>query len=100
GGIPCLPSSPTRRSFDLVPSLKTAFSSSGVLNRSDATHFLKKTGLGINEIYGSTETGGIALRNVSENTDAWKPADVVSWRLSGKDRKSTRLNSSHVKISY
>ena len=67
-----------------VPSLKTAFSSSGVLNRSDATHFLKKTGLGINEIYGSTETGGIALRNVSENTDAWKPADVVSWRLSGK----------------
>ncbi|MDD4358031.1 MAG: hypothetical protein PHN98_12380, partial [Smithellaceae bacterium] len=23
-------------------------------------------------------------RSVSENTDAWKPADVVSWRLSGK----------------
>ncbi|PKN81752.1 MAG: hypothetical protein CVU51_13830, partial [Deltaproteobacteria bacterium HGW-Deltaproteobacteria-1] len=67
-----------------VPSLRIAFSSSGVLNRSDATHFLKKTGLGINEIYGSTETGGIASRSVSENTDAWKPADVVSWRLSGK----------------
>ena len=67
-----------------VESLRIAFSSSGVLNRSDATHFLKKTGLGINEIYGSTETGGIASRSVSENTDAWKPADVVSWRLSGK----------------
>lgn len=67
-----------------VPSLKIAFSSSGVLNRSDATHFLKKTGLGIHEIYGSTETGGIASRSVSENTEAWKPADVVSWRLSGK----------------
>lgn len=67
-----------------VPSLRIAFSSSGVLNRSDATYFLKKTGLGINEIYGSTETGGIAARSVSENTDAWKPADVVSWRLSGK----------------
>jgi len=67
-----------------APSLKIAFSSSGVLNRSDATHFLKKTGLGITEIYGSTETGGIASRSISENTDSWKPADVVSWRLSGK----------------
>ncbi|MRR16118.1 MAG: long-chain fatty acid--CoA ligase [Deltaproteobacteria bacterium] len=67
-----------------APSLKIAFSSSGVLNRSDATHFLKKTGLGINEIYGSTETGGVASRSVSENTESWKPADVVSWRLSGK----------------
>ncbi len=47
-------------------------------------YFLKKTGLGITEIYGSTETGGIASRNVSENTETWKPADVVSWRLSGK----------------
>jgi len=67
-----------------APSLKIAFSSSGVLNRSDATHFLKKTGLGINEIYGSTETGGIASRSISENTESWKPADVVSWKLSGK----------------
>ena len=67
-----------------TPSLKIAFSSSGVLNRSDATHFLKKTGLGIHEIYGSTETGGVASRSIRENTDSWKPADVVSWRLSGK----------------
>lgn len=67
-----------------APSLKIAFSSSGVLNRSDATHFLKKTGLGITEIYGSTETGGIASRSIGENTDSWKPADIVSWKLSGK----------------
>jgi len=67
-----------------APSLKIAFSSSGVLTRSDATHFLKKTGLGIHEIYGSTETGGIASRSIGENTDSWKPADVVSWKLSGK----------------
>jgi len=67
-----------------TPTLRVAFSSSGVLTRSDATHFLKKTGLGINEIYGSTETGGIASRSISENTDSWKPADVVSWRMSGK----------------
>jgi acyl-coenzyme A synthetase/AMP-(fatty) acid ligase len=67
-----------------VPTLKIAFSSSGALNRSDATFFLKKTGLGITEIYGSTETGGIAARSITENTESWKPADVVSWRLSGK----------------
>ncbi len=67
-----------------APSLKIAFSSSGVLTRSDATHFLKKTGLGIYEIYGSTETGGIASRSIGENTESWKPADVVSWKLSGK----------------
>ncbi len=67
-----------------VPSLKVAFSSSGVLNRSDASYFLKKTGLGITEIYGSTETGGIAARSISENTESWQPADVVAWRLSGK----------------
>ncbi|NLN39531.1 MAG: acyl--CoA ligase [Smithella sp.] len=67
-----------------APSLTAAFSSSGVLTRADAAYFLKKTGLGIHEIYGSTETGGIAFRNVTENTESWKPADVVSWKLSGK----------------
>ncbi len=67
-----------------APSLKVAFSSSGVLNRSDAIHFQNKTGLGITEIYGSTETGGIAARSISENTESWKPAYMVSWKISGK----------------
>lgn len=67
-----------------APSLKVAFSSSGVLNRSDAIHFQNKTGLGITEIYGSTETGGIAARSISEHTESWKPIDVVSWKISGK----------------
>ncbi len=64
-----------------VPSLKIAFSSAGVLNRSDGLHFLKKTGVGITEIYGSTETGGIATRRISEYTDRWKVFDVVLWKL-------------------
>jgi len=67
-----------------LPSLKIAFSSSGVLNRSDASYFLKKNGIGITEIYGSTETGGIATRNINENTESWQPVDIVDWRLSGK----------------
>ncbi|MGP8154978.1 MAG: class I adenylate-forming enzyme family protein [Smithella sp.] len=66
-----------------LPSLKVAFSSSGVLDRSDGLHFYKKTALGITEIYGSTETGGIASRSISEHTDSWKAFDIVSWKLTG-----------------
>jgi acyl-coenzyme A synthetase/AMP-(fatty) acid ligase len=66
-----------------APTLKVAFSSSGVLDRSDGLHFHKKTGLGITEIFGSTETGGIASRCISEHTDSWKPFDIVSWKLMG-----------------
>jgi acyl-coenzyme A synthetase/AMP-(fatty) acid ligase len=64
-----------------VPFLKFAFSSAGVLDRSDGLQFYKKTGMGITEIYGSTETGGIASRCISDNTDRWKVFDVVSWKL-------------------
>ena len=67
-----------------APTLKVAFSSSGMLNQSDALHFQKKTGLGITEIYGSTETGGIAAHNIVENVEGWKPFDVVSWKIVGK----------------
>ncbi len=67
-----------------VPSLQRAFSSSGVLDRSDGLYFLEKTGIGVTEIYGSTETGGIAARSVSEKTDSWEPLDNVSWKLAGK----------------
>jgi acyl-coenzyme A synthetase/AMP-(fatty) acid ligase len=67
-----------------APSLKVAFSSSGVLDRSDGLHFHKKTGLGITEIYGSTETGGIASRCISEHTDSWKAFNIVSWKLIGE----------------
>ena len=66
-----------------APSLKVAFSSSGVLNRSDGLYFLEKTGLGITEIYGSTETGGVAVRNINENTDSWKAFDIIDWKLRG-----------------
>jgi acyl-coenzyme A synthetase/AMP-(fatty) acid ligase len=67
-----------------VPSLKAAFSSAGALDRSDGSYFYKKTGLGITEIYGSTETGGVASRNISEQTDSWKPFDIVSYKLKDK----------------
>jgi acyl-coenzyme A synthetase/AMP-(fatty) acid ligase len=64
-----------------VPSLQFAFSSAGALDRSDGLHFYKKTGLDITEIYGSTETGGVASRCVSDATGQWQPFDIVSWKL-------------------
>lgn len=63
------------------PTLKIAFSSSGVLDHSDSLYFYEKTGLAITEIYGSTETGGIATRCLSEHTTGWRPFDIVSWKL-------------------
>ncbi|MCG6535940.1 MAG: fatty acid--CoA ligase family protein, partial [Syntrophales bacterium LBB04] len=66
-----------------APSLKMAFSSSGVLNRFDGLHFLRKIGLGITEIYGPTETGGIAARCISEHTESWKAFNIVKWKLEG-----------------
>jgi acyl-coenzyme A synthetase/AMP-(fatty) acid ligase len=76
-----------------TPSLKVAFSSSGVLNRPAGLHFLKKTGWGITEIYGSTETDGIALRCISEYTDSWKPFDIVNWKLTGDEAREDKDNS-------
>jgi len=66
-----------------LPSLKIAFCSSGVLDRPDSLYFLKKTGLGVTEIYGSTETGGIASRCISENIASWQSFRIVSWKLTG-----------------
>ena len=50
-------------------SLRLAFSSAGSLNQNDAAYFADKTGIEVNEIYGSTETGGIATRKISDGTD-------------------------------
>jgi acyl-coenzyme A synthetase/AMP-(fatty) acid ligase len=43
-------------------SLRMAFSSAGALDKTDSKNFTGQTGTGITEIYGSTETGGIAYR--------------------------------------
>lgn len=67
-----------------LPSVKVAFSSAGALDRSDSLYFYKKTGVSITEIYGSTETGGIASRSVSDKTERWKVFDIVSWKMTGE----------------
>jgi acyl-coenzyme A synthetase/AMP-(fatty) acid ligase len=61
--------------------LRLAFSSAGALDPGDADYFREKTGLDINEIYGSTETGGVATRRRGGDGDSWNGLDPVEWRI-------------------
>src|SRR5690606_42010492 len=76
-----LPSFPTRRSSDLF----------GVLGFSDFT---------LNSSMGLLTSLTIALALVVDFIFLPALLGVVDSRQSAQDRKSTRLNSSHVKISY
>jgi len=64
-----------------MPSLKRAFSSAGALAKEDADYFYSRTGIAIDEIYGSTETGGIATRRLALNEEAWNPFDNIRCRI-------------------
>ena len=54
-------------------SLRLAFSSAGMLAANDAEAFTKQTGIGVSEIYGSTETGGIAQRVRADGQSDFAP---------------------------
>jgi acyl-coenzyme A synthetase/AMP-(fatty) acid ligase len=58
-----------------------AFSSAGALDEQDGIEFTDNTGIPITEIYGSTETGGIAQRNRSEGQTAFHPFECVNVRI-------------------
>ena len=62
-------------------SLRMAISSAGVLNSQDAAFFHSKTGIGITEIFGSTETGGIAWRQSPADGASWRPFENVEWKI-------------------
>ena len=61
--------------------LRMAFSSAGALDKDDAAYFHSKTGLDIMEIYGSTETGGVASRSRSTEGESWRALDPVEWNI-------------------
>jgi acyl-coenzyme A synthetase/AMP-(fatty) acid ligase len=61
--------------------LRLAFSSAGALDLDDAADFHKKMGFGIHEIYGSTETGGIATRCHNDSKTPWNVFDSVEWQI-------------------
>lgn len=62
-------------------SLRLALSSAAPLDQQDAAFFLEKTGLPITEIYGSTETGGVATRVYGANHGSWEPFVCLDWQI-------------------
>lgn len=62
-------------------SLRLALSSAGRLDPQDGTDFFHRTGVGVTEIYGSTETGGVALRNRTMGETALMPLDSVATKI-------------------
>lgn len=62
-------------------SLRLALSSAGMLDPEDGRSFTEQTGTGVHEIYGSTETGGIAYRRRFLGEEAFTPFDTVAWDI-------------------
>src|SRR5699024_12328254 len=84
---PSLPSSPTRRSSDLELPNATLIDATALVN----WQRILKSG---EEVAFIRKAAGISAKIVRTAIDLARPG------LRKKDRKSTRLNSSHVSISY
>lgn len=63
--------------------LRLAFSASSPLSIADDEAFVLKSGVDIIEIYGSTETGGIATRCRTKGEKAMRPYDCIRWKFKG-----------------
>jgi acyl-coenzyme A synthetase/AMP-(fatty) acid ligase len=64
-----------------APSLRLAFSSAGMLDAEDNEAFTRLNKVDIVEVYGSTETGGIATRNRHRGEAAFTAFPSVSWTV-------------------
>jgi acyl-coenzyme A synthetase/AMP-(fatty) acid ligase len=65
-----------------APKLRLAFSSAGPLDKEDAAAFYRQTGVGPEEIYGSTETGGIACKSSAVGRELLEPFECLEWKIS------------------
>jgi acyl-CoA synthetase (AMP-forming)/AMP-acid ligase II len=67
--------------------LRAVFSSGGVLPREAALHARQRLGVAPTEIYGSSETGGVAWRrwdgDLHGAAPTWRALPGVRWRLAG-----------------
>lgn len=61
--------------------VRTAFSSAGALAEKDSLDFYHATGIAITEIYGSTETGGIARRTRGRGQTTLEPFECVQFQI-------------------
>lgn len=66
---------------DRKMALRLAFSSAGMLDMQDNYEFCRDNPTGIVEVYGSTETGGIATRNRSRGEEFFTPFPVIAWKI-------------------
>ncbi|MFZ1986021.1 MAG: fatty acid--CoA ligase family protein [Desulfatitalea sp.] len=69
------------------PFLRLAFSSAGMLAAEDAVAFSAQTGVGVAEIYGSTETGGIASRVRAQGQTDFGPCAGIVVQVAGERLK-------------
>jgi len=60
---------------------RMAFSSAGRLDPADGEAFHAKTGADVVEVYGSTETGGIATRCRNRGETGLTPFDGIDWKI-------------------
>lgn len=60
--------------------VRLAFSSAGMLDGDDAREFARHNPDGIVEVYGSTETGGIATRVRARGEEQFTPFSLIDWR--------------------
>jgi acyl-coenzyme A synthetase/AMP-(fatty) acid ligase len=63
------------------PSLRLAFSSAGMLPEEDNQNFCEHNGIAVVEVYGSTETGGLAARNRVAQERFFTPLQAVTWQI-------------------
>jgi acyl-coenzyme A synthetase/AMP-(fatty) acid ligase len=66
---------------DKTMKLRLAFSSAGMLDAKDNEIFSQQNSNGIVEVYGSTETGGIATRNRSLGEAFFTPFPTIAWKI-------------------
>lgn len=64
--------------------LRALFSSGGPLAFADARAAAALLGRAPLEVFGSTETGGVAWRQCTHAQDAWQPFADVHWRIAGE----------------
>ena len=70
--------------------LRLAFSSAGMLDAADNQAFYHTNNTGIVEVYGSTETGGIACRNRYQGEEHFTVLPPIHWQLSPEERLMVR----------
>ncbi len=61
--------------------LRLAVSSAGMLDESDSLAFFRQNRVEVVEVYGSTETGGIATRNRAAGESCFRAFATVRWQI-------------------